>query len=282
MTFLRVTLFSLAVLLAYTLFANILPQVQSDPPQEEAVDTGTLDAAGHLAWGERLFRGKGTCTLCHNNLGRAPDLLAMDLTTALPERLADARYAGAAADRQGAAAIEAYLRESLLVPSVYVVAGFGTKGTGDTVSPMPRADGPPISLSPPEIDAIVAFLQDRAGVEVTVPLPGKPAETAAVEENVAVAEPPATTAAAVIERLACSACHDLEGSGADLGPRLDGIGARHDREGLRHAILQPNAEIVDGYGPDIMPQDYGVQIWASELELMVDYLIRLPAQEPAQ
>jgi len=79
MTFLRVMAFSLVVVLSYTLFANILPQVQSDPPQEEEIDTGALDLAGQVAWGERLFGGKGTCTLCHNNLGRAPDLLAMDL-----------------------------------------------------------------------------------------------------------------------------------------------------------------------------------------------------------
>ena len=89
MTFLKVMAFSVAVLLAYTLFANILPQVQSDPPaEEEPVAAGSLDAAGMVAWGEKLFAGKGTCTLCHNDRGRAPDILAMDLKTTFTERLA--------------------------------------------------------------------------------------------------------------------------------------------------------------------------------------------------
>ena len=34
---------------------------------------------------------------------------------------------------------------------------------------------------------------------------------------------PATTATAALEKYGCSACHDLEGSEADAGPRLDGI-----------------------------------------------------------
>ena len=114
MTFLRVILFSVAVLLVYTGFANILPQVQSDPPAEEVVETGSLDMAGMIAYGDRLFDGKGTCTLCHNDLGRAPDLLEMDLAADLVARVQSA----------GSDDVEAYLRESLIDPSAYVVPGF--------------------------------------------------------------------------------------------------------------------------------------------------------------
>lgn len=120
MTFLRVIVFSVLVLLAYTGFANILPQVQSDPPKEEVIGTGTLDMAGMIAYGERLFSGKGTCTLCHNDLGRAPDLLKMDLAATFPERLSDAAYGGGAE-------VEDYLRESFVNPSAYVVAGLARK-----------------------------------------------------------------------------------------------------------------------------------------------------------
>lgn len=276
MTFLRVATFSLLVVLAYTLFANILPQMESEPPDEEAVETATLDVEGLIAWGERLFEGKGTCTLCHNAMGRAPDLLAMDLGAVLPERLADPRYRGEAKSLAGAAAIESYLRESMVEPSAFVVAGFGKKGTDDAVSPMPSANGPPISLSAAEIDAVIAFLQRRAGAEVTVPLPTaqKPTEAAAVE-----GERPAGTAEAAIEKLGCATCHDLEGSGADIGPELAGVGLRLDREGLRRAILDPNAEIAQGFEPDIMPQDYAQQMRVSELELVVDYLLNLSGTE---
>lgn len=280
MTFLRVTVFSLIVVFAYTLFANILPQVQSNPPAEEVVDPGALDLAGQIAWGEKLFTGRGTCTLCHNNLGRAPDLLALDLAAEFRERIADPRYGGEAKGLAGAEAVAAYVRESLLEPSAFVVAGFGKKGTNDTVSPMPKVDGAPISLSEVEINALTAFLQDRAGAEVTVPLPSEAAVAVAGEQEQA--EGPAETAAAAIETYGCNACHDLEGSGADIGPNLVGIGARLDRVALRRAIVDPNAEIADGFEADMMPQDYAEQMRVSELELLVDYLVELPAAEETQ
>ncbi len=281
MTFLRVTVFSLVVVLSYTLFANILPQVQSDPPQEEEIDIGALDQAGQIAWGERLFSGKGTCTLCHNNLGRAPDLLAMDLGAAFSERLADPRYRGEVKGGEEGRAVETYLRESLVAPSAFVVAGFGKKGTNDTVSPMPKADGAPISLGQDEMDALIAFLQDKAGLEPTVPLPSAAVETAE-EAPEAEGEGPATTAEAVIDKLGCAGCHDLQDSGADVGPGLSGLGLRMDRTAIRQAILDPNAEIAEGFERDFMPEDYGEQMWVSELELLIDYLQTLPAAEDVQ
>ncbi len=285
MTLLRITVFSLVVLLSYTLFANILPQVQSDPPEEEEVDVAALDQAGQIAWGERLFHGKGTCTLCHNSLGRAPDLLAMDLAAAIEERLADPRYAGEAEGAAGAGAAEVYLRESLLLPSAYVVAGFGKKGTNDAVSPMPKVDGAPVSLGEDEMNAVIAFLQDKAGLEVTVALPSETADIAQTEpeaEEEVEEAGPATDPETVIDNLGCAGCHDLLESGADIGPALTALGERMDRAEIRRAILDPNAEVAEGYESDFMPQDYGEQMWVSELELLIDYLEILPPAEQAQ
>lgn len=272
MTFVRVMLFSLLVLLVFTGFANILPQFRSDPPTEEVVETGSLDMAGLVAYGEKLFSGRGTCTLCHNNLGRAPDLLELDLAATFPARINDARYEGDAGGGEGADAIEAYLRESLLDPSAYVVAGFGKKGTADKVSPMPVADAPPIELDAVQIDAVIAFLQDRAGLEPTVPLPSA-VEAAAAEEDEQ--EGPATDALAAIDKFLCSACHDLEGSEADIGPDLRGIAGRMSREQIMAAILDPNAEIAEGYEADLMPADLAEQMYVSELTLIADYLAGL-------
>ena len=276
MTFVRVIGFSVFVLLCYTVFANILPQVQSDPPKdEEPFAAGEMDMAGMIAWGEKLFSGKGACTLCHNNLGRAPDLLALDLRTTFDERLADARYGGKAKGEKGAVAVAAYLEESLVDPSVYVVAGFGKKGSNDTVSPMPDVSGAPASLSPIQINALVAFLQNRAGYDPTVPLPegGQAAESGDDDEEAE--DGPAETAEAAIEKFTCGACHDLAGSGADVGPKLNTAGGRLGPEGLRKAILDPNAEIAKGFEPDSMPPDYAQQMRISELNLIVDYLMKL-------
>ena len=278
MTFLRVIGFSVLVLLVYTGFANILPQLQSDPPSEEVLDTGGLDMAGMIAYGETLFSGAGTCTLCHKAQGRAPDLLGMDLAAALEEAINDPAYTGIAAGQDGPAAIEAYLRESLVDPSAYVVAGFGKKGTQGKVSPMPAVGAPPIEMNEVQMNALIAFLQDRAGLEPTVPLLGAgdvPAadETGADEDA---GEPLAQTGAEAIDKYFCASCHDLEGSEADLGPPLNGLASRMSRGEIMEAILEPNAVIAEGYEPDMMPTDFADQMHSSELILIVDYLTQLP------
>ena len=278
MTFVRVMAFSVFVLLVYTAFANILPQVQSDPPAEEEIPIGAMDMASLIGYGEKLFSGKGTCTLCHNDLGRAPDLLKLNLAEVFSQRVADDKYQGAATGQQGAKAIESYLRESLIDPSAFVVAGFGKKGTDDKVSPMPKADKAPLELSEVQINALIAFLQDKSGVEPSVPLPSSedapPASDADASDDDE-DDGPAANAVAAVEKYGCSACHDLEGSEADAGPRLNGIANRMSREKIVEAIINPNAEIAEGFEADMMPADFGEQMRVSELNLMVDYLAKL-------
>ena len=264
MTFLRVISFSIVVLLFFTGFASILPQVQSDPPVEEVVEAGSLDMAGLIAYGDRLFSGKVTCTLCHNDLGRAPDLLEMDLSATFKERVSAA----------GSDTVEEYLRESLLDPSAYVVPGFGKKGTNDAESPMPVVDAPPIELNEVEMNALIAFLQDRAGLDPTVPLPSADAEPIE-EEDEDDEEPLATNGVEAIEKFFCSGCHDLEDSEADVGPALNDLATRMSRGEVMEAILEPNNTIAEGYEEDGMPDDFGEQIHSSELLLIVDYLMRL-------
>jgi len=282
MSLVRVLGFSLFVLLGFALFSNMLPQLKSNPPPvEAAAPVGKLDTAGMIAWGEKLFAGKGTCTLCHNNLGRAPDLLKLELGTVLPKRIADSRYEGAAKGKTGAQAIEIYLRESLIKPSAYVVSGFGKKGTADKVSPMRPADKPPVGFNENEVNAVIAFLQSKAGVEVTVKLPepgvGKPAKKDGDgdgdgDEN---ETKPAKTAEGAINKFACSGCHDLFDSEADAGPKLNGAGKRLGRAGIRKAILDPDADIAKGFEKGQMPKDYAAKMRVSELKLIIDYLMTL-------
>ncbi len=284
MTLVRVLAFSVVVLLAYTLFANILPQVQSDPPTDEApVAADGLDMPAMIAWGERLFSGKGTCTLCHNDLGRAPDLLKLNLAETWADRLGNANYEGEAKGEEGAAAIEIYLRESMVDTSAYVVPGFGKKGTNDTVSPMPAVDAAPISLSEVEMNALIAFLQDRTGVDVTVPLPtGDDGEDVAGDDEDGEEEGPAESAQVALDKYTCSACHDVNDSGADAGPPLHSLGAKLGRDGIREAILDPNATIAEGFEADMMPDDFGDQMRVSELDMIIDYLMTLDAKGDAQ
>ncbi len=277
MTFARVMIFSLLTLLVFTGFSNLLPQVQGDPPVEEAIDTGSLDMAGMVLLGERLFSGKGTCTLCHKTGGRAPDLLKMDLAKILPERLSDPGYNGIAKGKTGAKAAEEYLLESLTHPSAFVVAGFGKKGSGGAISPMPKVDAAPIELSVLEMNAVTAFLQDKAGLVPTVILPSaEEASAASTGSEDTEEEGPATTGAAAIEKYGCATCHDLEGSQADIGPKMNGIGKKMSDAKLVEAIIQPDLEITQGYESEIMPDDFAEQMRVSELNLIVEYLKKLP------
>ncbi len=129
------------------------------PPAEKAT---TIEQ--YIAIGERIFNGKGTCTLCHNPVsGRAP---LLDKVGAIAEeRLKDPRYKGKA--KTG----EEYIHESMVDPSAYVVAGFGKPGTNDTVSRMLNVSKGAIGLSDAEMGAIIAYLQQIAGVKITVKLP---------------------------------------------------------------------------------------------------------------
>jgi len=282
MTFLRVIGFSVLMLLGYTGFAHMLPQVAPDTSEPVEVSTEGLDMDGFIALGENFFKGKGTCTLCHNGMGRAPDTLEMDMAAIFPARLADPRYTGVAAGKEGVGAIEEYILESMVSPSAYVVEGFGKKGTNDTVSPMPTVNMPPIELNDVEMNAITAFLLDLAGLEPTVPLPG--VDDAPVAEEPATgggqATPLLVSGEAIVDEYGCASCHDLGGSGADLGPPLYGIGKRMTRAQLIESIIDPNAEIAEGYDADFMPTDFGETLRGNELLVLTDYLLALPAQAP--
>jgi hypothetical protein len=76
---LKVVLFSISLTLVFTLVTNLLPQVEGEAPVEQEIDLGALTMDSFVALGESTFSGKGTCTLCHNNMGRAPDILQLNM-----------------------------------------------------------------------------------------------------------------------------------------------------------------------------------------------------------
>src|SRR5262249_43380553 len=45
----------------------------------------------------------------------------------------------------------------------------------------------------------------------------------------------------------CAACHKAHGQGGDLGPDLSQVGGKLDRTHLIESILDPSAEILQGY-----------------------------------
>jgi len=253
--------FSVLLVLLFASVTYVLPQMEGPAPEETEVDVGSLTMESFVALGEDLFQGKGTCTLCHNQLGRAPDLLAFDVVQMAGSRLVDGRYAGTASSA------EEYLRESLLTPSAYVVEGFGQKGSNDTVSPMPAVQEPPLQLSDLEVDAIVAYMQRKDGHQVTVELPQEGAPEQAPTQ--AAAQTAAQSPEAALAKYTCTVCHAVLGSQAAIGPELRTVAARRSPDEIREAIVSPRAVITEGY-PPVMPEFPDMTL--RELEMIVGFL----------
>ena len=74
---LKVSVFALAVMGAYTYYANSIPQIQSRPPEDLSLEGGNVTPDQLVKAGEQIFKDKGTCEICHK-IGqtgtRAPDL----------------------------------------------------------------------------------------------------------------------------------------------------------------------------------------------------------------
>ncbi|MBI4391672.1 MAG: cytochrome c [candidate division NC10 bacterium] len=256
----RVTLFGLAVIAAYSLYANSIPQIESRPPEELTAEAGTLGPEALAQAGERIFFGKGACSVCHTIHqagGRGPDLMGVGAR---------------AATRKPGMSGTAYLVESLVNPTAFVVPGYPPI--------MPPATRPPVGLNRTELLAVIAYLQSLGG-QVTVrevDLPSLTPETAAAAAGPSAAVPAALVAAGdpaagrtVFMAKGCVACHAVGGVGGNLGPDLSRIGARRDPAALAEKILNPRAKPVEGF-PPIMPDTFAAQLTVKELTDLVAHL----------
>ncbi|MDP7489374.1 MAG: hypothetical protein QGG10_02575, partial [Arenicellales bacterium] len=73
--FFKVLVFSLLMIGFFAGFSNFgIPEIKpAPPPVQEQLDLDAITPERFIALGEKLFNGKGTCTLCHNAVGgRAP------------------------------------------------------------------------------------------------------------------------------------------------------------------------------------------------------------------
>ena len=257
---LKIALLSIVVIGFYTIVAQIIPQLQSAVP--ETLDlSGGVTAEVLVAAGEDLFHGGGGCTACHGLGSRAPNLLS--------DHAGRGPIGQRCGSRKPGMDCKAYLYESLTDPQAYLVDGF-----------------PPImldasrQLSNDQIWALVAFLQDEGG-EVTVTAQDISQGGAAASQPAA-----APAAAAPVEFSsatdpmqlltvnACIGCHAIDGAGPPIGPSFDGIGSRLTADQIRRSILDPNAEIAEGFEQfaGMMLTDFGDRLSAQQLETIVQFL----------
>jgi mono/diheme cytochrome c family protein len=92
---------------------------------------------------------------------------------------------------------------------------------------------------------------------------GSAAESPGAEVFSSVAQPP------------CSNCHTLAAAGATqtLGPNLDETLQGKDRAFIRESILDPDAEVAQGFPDNLMPEDYGQKLSDQELDELVTFLV---------
>jgi len=243
---LKLSVFALGVMGAYTWYANSIPQLESKPPEELSLEGGSVTPEQLVAAGEKIFREKGQCTTCHTiggPGGRGPDLGGVGAR---------------AATRKPGTSAKAYLIESLIDPAAFLVPNYPNI--------MPRVDRPPIGLNRSELWATVAFLESQGGAAgggaaAAIELPGDPKAGQAVFTG----------------KGACIACHKAASLGASpLGPDLSNIGATQTVEYIMAKILDPKSKgTVAGYPAGVMPPTFGQTLTAKEYVDLVAFLMTL-------
>jgi cytochrome c oxidase subunit 2 len=76
---------------------------------------------------------------------------------------------------------------------------------------------------------------------------------------------------------ACGACHTLAdaGTNAQTGPNLDESLDGKDAAYIERGIVEPNADIAEGFGEGIMPPNYEETLSPEQVKALVDYLGRV-------
>jgi cytochrome c oxidase subunit 2 len=102
---------------------------------------------------------------------------------------------------------------------------------------------------------------------------GEPAEEQGADEDAAGA-----AGEQIFSAAGCAGCHALAaaGSDADVGPDLGQLSQANARF-VRESIVNPNAEVAEGFQEGVMPENFGEQLSDEELDALVKYL--LEAQE---
>jgi mono/diheme cytochrome c family protein len=74
---------------------------------------------------------------------------------------------------------------------------------------------------------------------------------------------------------ACSTCHTFAAAGSttEVGPNLDDALADKDADFILESIVDPDAEITEGFADNLMPEDYGEKLSKQQLADLVAFLL---------
>jgi mono/diheme cytochrome c family protein len=73
----------------------------------------------------------------------------------------------------------------------------------------------------------------------------------------------------------CGSCHTLAAAGTSgtQGPDLDQVLPGQSEQQIEQSIVDPNAQITQGFQPNVMPQDFGDSLTPDQLRGLVGYLL---------
>ncbi len=262
---------ALVILGFFVWFANWIPQTQWDPPEKQDIGAG-MTPVQLAAVGQTIVLQRG-CMACHTiepgagvqGGGRGPnwDSLAARRAqgvTGGPDNLVD------------------YLVQALYEPGAYLVEGYANI--------MPAATSAPAKLTYEEVVAVVNYLQSLGGKPSAElgDIPRPSGETAGGVAAVGGASPAGESVkdpVAIFSAFLCANCHSLEPGVVLVGPPLDAANLNEtaaDREMtprayLIESIVNPGAFEKEGFPPSVMPQVFGDQLTAGQLEALLNYLL---------
>jgi mono/diheme cytochrome c family protein len=197
--------------------------------------SGCGTTTADTARGRNLFRQK--CGVCHE--------LAQAGSAAQVGPNLDAAFAAARAIGNDSDTIEGIVKAQVEYPR---------ENNGD-----PRVSMPADIVTGQDLDDVAAYVGEWAGVPGAAPpeVEGGPG-------------------AQVFANNGCGSCHTFKaaGSGGVTGPPLESsLQPGEDEAAVEEMIVNPNAEIVKGYPPNVMPQNFGEILTEKEIEDLVGYLI---------
>jgi mono/diheme cytochrome c family protein len=129
--------------------------------------------------------------------------------------------------------------------------------------PRPNNGNPAVSMpadivTGQDLDDVAAYVGEWAGVPGAAPpqVAGGPG-------------------AQVFANNSCAGCHTFAAAeaGGVTGPNLDEVLPGETQAAVEEMIKDPNAEIVKGYPPNVMPQTYEQTLSQKEIEDLVKYLL---------
>ncbi len=103
-----------------------------------------------------------------------------------------------------------------------------------------------------------------------------------VEANSVASEDPVERGQQVYQQFGCNACHSLDGS-VSVGPSwqgvyqsqeqlTDGSTVTVDEAYLHESIVDPNAKVVAGFNPGIMPQNFGEVMTEEQIADIIEFI----------